>query len=130
MDFSHFDESFWHGLDLLMRTSNLIIDRPKGSSHPRYPEFQYPVDYGYLEGTRSMDGQGIDVWQGTDPLQRCDGILCILDLHKRDSEIKILFACTEQEKQSIYQAQNTFSMRAILIRRDQRSFLRDGKPLS
>ena len=56
---------FWHALDELMEKSEIVIDRPKGSAHPRYPEFIYEVDYGYLKGTSSMDGGGIDVWVGT-----------------------------------------------------------------
>ncbi len=49
----------------LIVTNSLVIDRPKGSSHPRYPHVIYPLDYGYLENTTSSDGDGIDVWLGS-----------------------------------------------------------------
>ena len=55
------DTQFWSALDTLVRQSEIVIDRPRGSSHPRYPDFIYPVDYGYLKSTASMDGGGIDV---------------------------------------------------------------------
>ena len=43
-------------------------------------------------------GEGIDVWVGTDSRKQIDAIMCIVDLMKRDSEIKILIGCTEEEK--------------------------------
>lgn len=65
-----------------------------------------------------MDGGGIDVWQGTEKSQQIDAVMCIVDLMKRDSEIKILIGCTEEEKDIIYQIHNqTQSMKGILIRR-------------
>ncbi|MHC5721972.1 MAG: inorganic diphosphatase, partial [Nostoc sp.] len=56
---------FWFKLDQLVAASNLKIDRPKGTSHLRYSSFVYPLDYGYLENTRSGDGDDIDVWIGS-----------------------------------------------------------------
>jgi len=55
---------FWQALDLLVEEHELVIDRPAGSAHPRYLSFVYPLDYGYLKGTASSDGSGIDVWRG------------------------------------------------------------------
>jgi len=58
---------FWQAIDSLLLESEIIIDRPGGSVHPRYPDFKYPLDYGYLKGTKAMDGGGIDVWRGSKP---------------------------------------------------------------
>ena len=52
---------FWNVLDELVSKSEIVIDRPKGSAHSRFPDFIYRVDYGYLKDTSSMDGAGIDV---------------------------------------------------------------------
>ncbi len=60
-----FDDDFWNILDSLVHDSEIIIDRPKGTTHPKYPNFIYKVDYGYLKNTSSMDGAGIDVWVGS-----------------------------------------------------------------
>lgn len=110
---------FWTALDRLVAESEVIIDRPKGSAHPRYPSFIYPLDYGYLKGTTAMDGGGIDIWRGTGPVKRIDAIMCIVDLAKRDSEITILIGCTEEEKAQVYQVHNeTEMMKGVLIRRD------------
>jgi inorganic pyrophosphatase len=112
------NEDFWNTIDKLVKESEIVIDRPKGSVHPRYPDFFYRVDYGYLKNTSSMDGGGIDIWKGTAPEQKVDAIICIVDLLKRDSEIKILMGCTEMEKDIIYKTHNeTEYMKGIMIRR-------------
>ncbi len=112
-----FDNDFWNALDKLVEDSEIMIDRPHGSVHPRYPNIVYKVDYGYLKNTSSMDGCGIDVWVGTNG-KTVDAIICIVDLMKRDSEIKILIGCTEEEKEIIYNFHNeTEYMKGILIRR-------------
>ena len=111
------DNSFWETLDKLVENSEIVIDRPKGTAHPKYPDFIYKVDYGYLKNTSSMDGAGIDVWVGSGN-KRIDAIMCTVDLMKRDSEIKILIGCTEEEKQLIYQTHNESQyMKGIMIRR-------------
>jgi inorganic pyrophosphatase len=97
------DTSFWQAMTELRAITSVIIDRPKGSSHPRYPEVIYPPDYGYLENTTASDGGGIDVWSGS--LHRTDktltGILCTFDTLKHDAEIKLLSGCTEEDVQTI-----------------------------
>ncbi|MCM1184894.1 MAG: inorganic pyrophosphatase [Roseburia sp.] len=112
-----FDKDFWAAFDTLVNNSEIVIDRPKGTAHPKYPDIIYKVDYGYLKDTSSMDGAGIDVWVGSGKRQT-DAILCTVDLMKRDSEIKILIGCTEEEKQLVYQFHNDGQyMKGIMIRR-------------
>ena len=112
-----YNEDFWKALDELVSNSEIVIDRPRGSAHPRFPNFIYKVDYGYLKNTASMDGAGIDVWVGSCE-KKIDAIMCIVDLMKRDSEIKILVGCTEEEKLEVYKTHNeTQYMKGVLIRR-------------
>ena len=111
------NNDFWKVLDELVSNSEIIIDRPKGTTHPKFPNFVYQVDYGYLKDTSSMDGAGIDVWVGSAE-KKIDAIMCIVDLMKKDSEIKILIGCTEEEKDIVYKTHNeTKFMKGILIRR-------------
>ena len=111
------NRAFWCALDQLVAGSEIVIDRPKGTAHPRYPEFIYRVDYGFLKATSAMDDAGIDVWVGSGK-KEIDAIMCIVDLMKRDSEIKILIGCTEEEKAIICKTHNeTEFMKGILIRR-------------
>lgn len=112
------NKEFWNAIDKLVGESEIVIDRPKGSVHPRYSNFHYKVDYGYLKNTSSMDGGGIDIWKGTAPDQKVDAIICIVDLLKRDSEIKLLIGCTEEEKDIVYKTHNeTDYMKGIMIQR-------------
>ena len=112
-----YNRDFWKALDELVSSSEIVIDRPRGSVHPRFLNFIYKVDYGYLKDTASMDGAGIDVWVGSGD-KKVDAIMCIVDLMKRDSEIKILVGCTEEEKLEVYKTHNeTQYMKGVLIRR-------------
>jgi inorganic pyrophosphatase len=97
------DTSFWQAMSELLMTNNIVLDRPKGSPHPRYPEWIYPLDYGYLENTTAGDGGGIDVWSGSRGAtnKTLTGILCTFDRLKRDAEIKLLIGCTEEDIQTI-----------------------------
>ena len=113
------NNGFWTALDMLVAVSEIIIDRAKGSAHPRYPNFIYPLDYGYLKNTTAMDGGGIDVWCGSDAAGKIDAVMCIVDLVKRDTEIKILIGCTEEQKILVYKTHNeTEFMKGVLIRRE------------
>jgi inorganic pyrophosphatase len=114
----NFDTAFWNALDALVNESEVVIDRPKGSHHPKFPEIVYPVDYGYLENTTSMDGGVIDTWRGSDPSGKIDAIMCTIDLRKKDSEIKILIGCTDDEKELILKFHNDNNyMKGLLIKR-------------
>ena len=114
----NYNEDFWKAADLLAASGNIVIDRPKGSVHPRFPSIRYEVDYGYIENTASMDGEGIDIWRGS--LQTSDvcAVICTIDLLKKDSEIKFLIGCTEDEMRKVYEFHNRSEfMKGILIRR-------------
>lgn len=111
------DGRFWQSIDELVTTCKVVVDRPKGSSHPRYPEMIYPLNYGYLEGSASGDGGGIDIWVGSLPEKQVVGVAVTVDLVKRDSEIKVLLGLTEQEIHTVYQFHNEGPMSAMVIRR-------------
>jgi inorganic pyrophosphatase len=100
--------SFWQEMHHLVITNSIIIDRPKGSLHPRYPELIYPFDYGYLHNTTASDGGGNDVWIGSLKItahaevgELLTGILCTFDTLKRDAEIKLLIGCTKEDVEVI-----------------------------
>ncbi len=112
------NNAFWQAIDTLISSGKIVIDRPKGSVHPRFENIKYEVDYGYIENTASMDGDGIDVWRGSLQEAIANAIICTVDLMKKDSEIKILIGCTEEEIKTVYDFHNnTEFMKGILIRR-------------
>ena len=53
----------------------VIMDRPLGSRHPRFPELEYPVNYGYVPGVPGGDGEEQDVYVlgVAVPLERFEG---------------------------------------------------------
>ena len=112
------EESFWTNLDILLQSTELVIDRPRGSSHPRYSSLVYPLDYGYLKEISGGDGNELDVWRGTYTEAKLDAIVCTVDLLKKDVEVKLLVGCTEQEKIIICDFHNNSKyMAAILLKR-------------
>jgi len=110
--------SFWTHLEALVASSEIVIDRPSGSSHPRYPSIVYPLDYGYLEGTSGGDGNEIDVWRGSLPEGRLDAVVCTVDVMKRDAEVKLLLGCSPTDKRAVLKFHNTKYMSAMLVERE------------
>jgi inorganic pyrophosphatase len=109
---------FWEKLDNLIATIPLVIDRPKGSAHPRYSELIYPLDYGYLEGTTAGDGDGIDVWRGSLGDNRLVAVICAVDGVKLDAEVKLIIGCTENEIRIIERFHNNDRQSGMVIRRN------------
>jgi inorganic pyrophosphatase len=110
-------DNFWNSLDCLIASNSIVVDRPKGSCHPRYPELIYPLDYGYLEGTSSGDGDGIDIWLGASGDHGLSAVILTVDTNKRDTEIKLLLGCSESEIQTALRFSNDGHMRGVLILR-------------
>jgi inorganic pyrophosphatase len=117
------NEGFWLHLEELVRGGEIVIDRPKGSAHPRFPEVIYPLDYGYVKGTHAMDGDGVDVWLGSEARAtqtveaHLDGMIVTVDHLERDVEIKVLLGCMANEMQTALNFHNGFSQRGMLILR-------------
>ncbi len=108
---------FWNMLEKLIQENGITIDRPKNSVHPRFPDFVYLLDYGYINGTSSQDGSGIDVFRGNDPEVGIVGIICTVDSLKKDSEIKVLYNCSEKNIRTALKMMNHNPMCGILVRR-------------
>ena len=42
---------------MLGKTVKVIVDRPKGSRHPKFENLIYEVNYGYIQGIYGGDGE-------------------------------------------------------------------------
>jgi inorganic pyrophosphatase len=110
------NREFRNYLQQLVDSSQIVIDRPRGSTHPRFPGKEYPRDYGYLQGTTSNDSSEVDIWVGSGDKHHIVGVLCTVDLLKRDTELKILVGCTDYEIHQILDFVNSDDMRAMYIK--------------
>ena len=111
------EPDFWEYQTRLVHESQVMIDRPHGSSPPRNQKWIYPLDFGYLERTTTVDGCEIDVWIGSKVPQDIDAVAICVDLDKRDVEIKVLPGCTEDETHTVMEFLNCGGMRAKLVKR-------------
>lgn len=93
--------SIWTALDMLVKRASIVIDRARGSAHPRFRQYVYPLDYGYFDGTRGGDGQGIDVFRGSETHRGVTGLVATFDPYQGDAELKVLLGCTAEEMRSV-----------------------------
>jgi len=109
---------FWQKLDTIFLSSTLTIERPKGSSHPKYKNTIYPVDYGSLGETLGSDSSPIDVFCGGMKNKSVQAIVVSADILKRDCEVKLVIGCTNEEIRSILLFLNqSESQKAVLLKR-------------
>ena len=108
-------ERFWEFLDRLLESARVVIDRPAGSAHPRYPKVVYPLDYGYLAGTTGGDGRELDLWRGSLPEPVLDAVVCTVDLVKHDAEVKLLLGCNGEEKRVVMAFHNNSEFMAAML---------------
>ena len=67
-----YDKLFWSLLDELVSTHEIVIDRPKGSPHPQYSDYIYPLPmldidgnwYEYLDDFDCMSIDGVIYYMG------------------------------------------------------------------
>jgi inorganic pyrophosphatase len=89
----HFD---WPGWARLIDAHGLTIDRPFGQPHPAFPHIVYPLDYGYINDTRSSDGEPVDVFVGS-AATGLVGLILAADYRQHKREPKLLYHCTAPE---------------------------------
>lgn len=72
----------------------VTIDRPLGSFHPEYKDMYYPINYGYIEGIISPDGEEQDAYiLGVDePVKEFTGRIIAIIRRSDDVEEKWVIA--------------------------------------
>ncbi len=78
--------AYTNAKDFLRKTVTIEMDRPLGSVHPKHG-FVYELNYGFVPGTRSPDGEELDAYVlGVDePLQTFEGV-CIAIIHRTNDD--------------------------------------------
>lgn len=87
----------WGRWEALVRRSPVVLDRPRLSRHPAFPDIVYPIDYGYVAGTSSGDGEAVDVFVGAAPALGLVGAALTRDHRRGDREVKLLWGTTPAE---------------------------------
>ncbi len=87
------DWAAWEGI---IESGGITIDRPAGQPHPAFPEIIYPMDYGFVPGTRSSDGEPVDVFVGTGGTG-LQGAILTHDYRQKKREVKLLLDCSPKE---------------------------------
>jgi len=96
------------------KTITAVIDRPLGSSHPKYPDMIYPVNYGYIKGITAPDGDDQDAYiLGVDrPVDSFSGMVIAVIIRADDCEEKwvvvpqgVSLTCEEIETSVAFQEQ-------------------------
>ena len=109
---------FWQKIDMLLLSSDIVIDRKKNSTHPTYNNLVYPVDYGYLKDSMLESQEHISIYVGSKSNAMVESVIVCADILKKDLEVKLVYGCTEEEENSILEFLNqTDFQKSIIIRR-------------
>lgn len=70
----------------------VVVDRPLGSVHPRWPELVYAVNYGEMPGTLGGDGEPIDAYLlgWSEPVEEAEGVVTALIVRADDVEDRLV----------------------------------------
>lgn len=81
----------------LGRTVTIKIDRPIGSVHPKHPNIQYPINYGYIPGEFAPDNEELDVYLLDEPnkVTEYTGKIIAIIHRENDVEDKLIMANSE-----------------------------------
>lgn len=90
-------KSFLLAKNYLGKIVNVVIDRPLGSTHPKW-NFEYLVNYGYLEGVIAPDGEELDAYvlKVDKPLEKFTGKVIAI-VHRIDNDDDKLVVIPETE---------------------------------
>lgn len=77
--------------DYVGKIVTVTMDRPLGSRHPNHG-FVYPVNYGYIEGTVSGDGEELDAYVlgEHEPLEKFEGRVVAIIRRLDDDDDKLI----------------------------------------
>lgn len=79
--------------DFLGKLVRIEIDRPLGSRHPKY-DYVYPLNYGFVPGTQSGDGEDLDAYvlAIAHPIQSFEGRCIAVIRRLNDNDDKLVIA--------------------------------------
>ena len=97
---------------MIGKTVTVTVDRAMGTYHPKHRDIYYPINYGYVEGVMSPDGEWQDAYilGVSKPVKKFTGKVIAIVKRNDDIEDKwvvapdnMKFAKQEIEKQIYFQ---------------------------
>lgn len=84
----------------------VFVDRPLGSRHPHFPDMIYPINYGFVEGVLTGDGEEQDAYilGVSKPVSSYTGIVVAILHRLNDVEDKWVVADRPYPAEEIKQA--------------------------
>ena len=84
--------------DYLNKKVIVKMDRPLGSKHPKHG-FIYPVNYGYIPGTISGDGEELDAYVLGEfkPLEAFEGVVKAVIHRTNDNDDKLVVMAEDKD---------------------------------
>lgn len=101
---SEYKSNFWYYLENVLHTSEIILDSKAGEFN-KYLDINVPVDFGYLKNDWNENNQ-IDIFIGSSRDTALESIICTLDLQHKFTDLKVLYKCTFEEKNTIFSILN------------------------
>ena len=108
------------GEDFLGKIVTVKMDRPLGSTHPKHG-FVYEVNYGYVEGTMSGDGEELDAYVLGEhkPLDEFEGRVVAVVHRTNDDDDKLVVMAdgrnyTDDQIEALIEFQEQFFNHIIL----------------
>lgn len=107
---------FWQKVNTLYLSCGFTIVRKKGDHHPQFANLIYPVDYGYINETKSTNGEGLSLYAGTGDRNKISALVIAVDILSREMDVKVLVGCNSEEEESILRYLNqTDYQKTILV---------------
>ncbi len=108
---------FWQKVDTLYLSSDFVLTQEKGSLHPKYPNLQYPCDYGLLKTLDDENEDLISCFVGSGK-KEVNSIIVCADILTKNLETKVLIGVNESEEEEILHFLNqTEFQKSVIIRR-------------
>lgn len=88
--------------EYLNKTVTVKIDRKLGSKHPKHG-FIYPINYGYIPGTISGDGEELDAYVlgAFEPVEEFTGKVIAIIHRTNDDDDKLIVSTKEYSDDAI-----------------------------
>ncbi len=79
---------------MIGKTVSVIVDRAMGTYHPEHPNMYYPINYGYIRGVMSPDGEEQDAYilGVNEPVKKFTGKVIAIIHRNNDIEEKWVVA--------------------------------------